>query len=138
MADEFKFKDNVVMLKNSDFDDELKLKKGGKFVILYFANWCGHCKNLKPDYQKLADNANGFTVAAVDSDNDEGLIKKIGSMDDDSEYDVRGFPTIVSYDGGKYFSTYGPSNDGKKFRSFEDMMEYANGIGSAELSFVKR
>ena len=138
MASEDKFKDNVVMLKKGDFDNELKLKKGGKFVILYFANWCGHCKHLKPDYQKLADNANGFTVAAVDADNNDGLIEMIQSMGDNAEYDVRGFPTIVSYNNGKYFSTYGPSNDGKQFRTFEDMMEYANGIGTADITFVKR
>ena len=140
MASEDKFKDNVVMLKKGDFDNELKLKKDGKIVILYFANWCGHCQHLKPDYQKLADSANGFTVAAVDADNNEGLIEKIQSMGDNAEYQVQGFPTIVSYDNGKYFSTYGPSQGegGKKFRTFEDLMEYANGVGSAEITYVDR
>jgi thiol-disulfide isomerase/thioredoxin len=128
------FKDNVVMLKKSDFDDNLNLKKGGKVVILYFADWCGHCKHLKPDYQKLADNASGFTVAAVDADDNDGLIEKIQSMGKNAEYEVRGFPTIVSYYNGKYFSTYGASDD-KKFRSLEDLMEYANGIGTAQISY---
>ena len=134
MTDEFK----VTKIKKGDFDDKLNLKKDGKVVVLYFANWCGHCNHLKPDYQKLADNAKGFSVVAVDADDNDGLIDMIQSMGDDSEYDVRGFPTIVSYNNGKYFSTYGPSNDGKKFRSFEDMMEYANGIGTADITFVKR
>jgi thiol-disulfide isomerase/thioredoxin len=129
------FKDNVVMLKKRDFDDNLNLKKGGKVVILYFADWCGHCKHLKPDYQKLADNKDGFTVAAVDADNNEGLIEMIQSKGDNAEYQVQGFPTVVSYYDGKYFSTYGPSDDNKKFRSFEDLMEYANGIGSAQISY---
>jgi len=134
MADEFK----VTKIKKGDFDDNLNLKKDGKVVVLYFANWCGHCNHLKPDYQKLADNAKGFSVVAVDADDNDGLIEMIQSMGDDAEYDVRGFPTIVSYNNGKYFSTYGPSNDGKEFRSFEDMMEYANGIGSANVTFVPR
>ena len=138
MASEDKFKDNIVMLKKGDFDDKLNLKKDGKVVILYFANWCGHCKDLKPDYQKLADGAKGFTVAAVDADNNDGLIELIQSMGENSEYDVRGFPTVVSYEGGKYYSTYGPSNDGKQFRSFEDLMEYANGIGTSKITYVPR
>ena len=138
MASEDKFKDNIVMLKKGDFDDELNLKKDGKVIILYFANWCGHCNHLKPDYQKLADSAKGFSVVAVDADDNDGLIEMIQSMGDNAEYDVRGFPTIVSYNNGKYFSTYGASNDGKQFRSFEDMMEYANGIGTADITFVKR
>jgi thiol-disulfide isomerase/thioredoxin len=137
MASEDKFKDNVVMLKKGDFDDNLKLNKKGKFVILYFADWCGHCQHLKPDYQKLADNANGFTVAAVNSDSNDGLIEKIQSKGDKAEYPVQGFPTIVSYYDGNYFSTYGPSEGqgAQKFRTFEDLMEYANGIGTAKITY---
>ncbi len=134
MADEFK----VTKIKKGDFDNNLNLKRDGKVVVLYFANWCGHCNRLKPAYQKLADNAKGFSVVAVDADDNDGLIEMIQSMGDKAEYDVRGFPTIVSYDNGKYFSTYGPSNDGKEFRSFEDMMEYANGIGTANVTITTR
>jgi hypothetical protein len=32
----------------------------------------------------------------------------------------------------------GPSNDGKQFRSFEDLMEYANGIGTSKITYVTR
>lgn len=137
MASEDKFKDNIVMLKKGDFDDELNLKKGGKVIILYFANWCGHCNHLKPDYQKLADGAKGFTVAAVDADNNDGLIELIQSKGNKAEYQVQGFPTIVSYHDGNYFSTYGPSEGqgGQKFRTFEDLAEYANGIGTAKITY---
>ncbi len=130
---EKKFNDNVIMLKKSDFDDNLNLKKDGKVVVLYFANWCGHCNRLKPAYQQLADNASGFTVAAVDADNNDGLTEIINSK---GEYLVQGYPTIVSYEGGKYYSTYGANND--KFRSLEDLMEYAKGIGSADVSIVTK
>ena len=117
------------MLKKGDFDDKLNLKKDGKVVVLYFANWCGHCNHLKPAYQKLADNAKGFTVVAVDADDNDGLTDIINSK---GEYKVQGYPTIVSYDNCKYFSTYGANND--KFRTFEDLMEYANGIGTAQVT----
>jgi len=131
------FNDNVVMLKKGDFDGDANLKNGGNVVVLYFANWCGHCKSLKPAYQEFADNAKGFTVAAVDGDDNDGLTDLINSKD---EYAVHGFPTIVSYDGGKYFSTYGPS-DGeegrRKFRTVEDLMEYADGIGKADVTMTK-
>jgi thiol-disulfide isomerase/thioredoxin len=131
------FNDNVVMLKKGDFDSDAKLKKGGKVVVLYFAKWCGHCKSLKPAYQEFANNAKGFTVAAVDGDDNDGLTDLINSKD---EYTVHGFPTIVSYNDGIYFSTYGPS-DGeegrRKFRTVEDLMEYAKGIGKADVTMTK-
>jgi thiol-disulfide isomerase/thioredoxin len=130
---EKKFNDNVIMLKKSDFDDKLNLKKNGKVVVLYFANWCGHCNRLKPAYQQLADNASGFTVAAVDADDNDGLTEMILSMGEKNvPYLVQGYPTIVSYEDGKYYSTYGANND--KFRTFEDLMEYAKGIGSAPVT----
>ena len=127
------------MLKKGDFDSNLNLKKDGKVVILYFANWCGHCQRVKPDYQKLADNAKGFTVAAVDADDNDGLIQEL--QNGNSEYDVKGFPTIVSYHNGKYFSTYAPDDteEGrKKFRTLEDLVEYSNGIGTANITYVPR
>ncbi len=130
--------DNVVMLKKGNFDDKLNLKKDGKVVVLYFANWCGHCNHLKPAYNELADKSKGFTVAAVDADDNDGLIELIQSMGTSAEYPVQGFPTIVSYNNGKYFSSYGPSNDEegrKRFRTLEDLMEYADGIGTAEITY---
>jgi thiol-disulfide isomerase/thioredoxin len=130
---EKKFNDNVIMLKKSDFDDNLNLKRQGKVVVLYFANWCGHCNRLKPAYQQLADSASGFTVAAVDADDNDGLTEMINSK---GEYLVQGYPTIVSYNNGEYYSTYGANND--KFRTFEDLMEYAKGINSADVSIVTK
>ena len=57
-------------------------------------------------------------VAAVDADDNDGLVQALQT--EDAEYDVRGFPTIVSYHNGKYFSTYAPDDteEGrKKFRT---------------------
>jgi len=131
--------DNVLKFKNGHFDNDLNLKKNGKVIILYYADWCGHCNRLKPDYQKLSDLAsqgklNDVTVAAVNADDNDGLIQRIQSKG--KEYSVTGFPTIVSYYNGKYFSTYAP-DDPSKFRTLEDMIEYANGIGTAQITYVK-
>ncbi len=133
------FKNNVTMLKKGDFTNDLTLKKDGKVVILYFANWCGHCQHLKPAYQELADKADGFAVAAVDADDNDNLLQELQKAD--AEYEVRGFPTIVSYKDGKYFSTYAPDDteEGrKKFRTYEDIKEYADGIGTANITYVPR
>ncbi len=143
MADELK---NVLELKNKDFDNELNLvnsKAKPKTIILYYADWCGHCKHLKPTYQQLIDMSDklGVTVAAVNSDKSDGLLQRIQSMGKNSEYEVQGFPTIVSYYNGKYFSSYAPDDteEGRrKFRSLEDLVEYANGIGTANITYVDR
>ncbi|CEJ54014.1 Putative PDI related protein A [Penicillium brasilianum] len=57
-------------------------------IVEFYAPWCGHCKNLKPAYEKAAQNLNGLAkVAAVNCDDDE--IKPFcGQMG------VQGFPTL--------------------------------------------
>jgi len=143
MADKLQ---NVLELKNKDFDKDLNLTNSqakSKTLILFYADWCGHCNHLKPTYQQLINMSGklGVTVAAVNSDNSDGLLDRINKMDQNAEYEVKGFPTIVSYHNGKYFSSYAPDDNEegrKKFRTLEDLVEYVNGIGTANITYVDR
>ncbi|TLD25419.1 hypothetical protein PspLS_05912 [Pyricularia sp. CBS 133598] len=57
-------------------------------ILEFFAPWCGHCKNLKPAYEKAAKNLEGLAkVAAIDCD-DEANKQFCGSMG------IQGFPTL--------------------------------------------
>ncbi|KAJ5573429.1 uncharacterized protein N7459_007856 [Penicillium hispanicum] len=57
-------------------------------LLRFYAPWCGHCKNLKPAYEKAAQNLNGLAkVAAVNCDDDENK-PFCGQMG------VQGFPTL--------------------------------------------
>ena len=54
----------------------------------FYAPWCGHCKNLKPAYEKAAKGLEGLAqVAAVncDDDSNKGFCGSMG---------VQGFPTL--------------------------------------------
>ena len=145
MADKLQ---NVLELKNKDFDKDLNLTNSQakpKTIILYYADWCGHCNHLKPTYQKLIEMSKSgkldASIAAVNSDNSDGLLDRINKMGENTEYEVRGFPTIVSYHNGKYFSSYAPDDNEegrKKFRTLEDMVDYVNGIGTANITYVDR
>ena len=59
-----------------------------KIALRFYAPWCGHCKNLKPAYEKAATSLDGLAqVAAIDCD-DAGNKALCGSMG------VKGFPTL--------------------------------------------
>ena len=56
--------------------------------VRFYAPWCGHCKNLKPAYEKAAKSLDGLAqVAAVNCD-EESNKAFCGSMG------VKGFPTL--------------------------------------------
>ncbi|KAJ5186997.1 hypothetical protein N7449_009991 [Penicillium cf. viridicatum] len=56
--------------------------------LRFYAPWCGHCKNLKPAFEKAAKNLDGLAkVAAINCDDDENK-PFCGQMG------VQGFPTL--------------------------------------------
>ncbi|KAJ2719298.1 hypothetical protein GGI07_005292 [Coemansia sp. Benny D115] len=68
---------------------------GSKDVLVkFYAPWCGHCKNMAEDYEKLAegyDHAEGVVIAEVNADDHRDL---------GSKFDVQGFPTLKFFPKG--------------------------------------
>jgi thiol-disulfide isomerase/thioredoxin len=69
-----------------------------KSVIICKADWCGHCKKAAPEFQKLMaaspitlKDGSKATVKILDADKDKAEL---------SQYDVKGFPTVLIVDGG--------------------------------------
>uniref|UniRef100_A0A7S1RUM1 Thioredoxin domain-containing protein n=1 Tax=Alexandrium catenella TaxID=2925 RepID=A0A7S1RUM1_ALECA len=87
----------------------------GKSVFLkFFAPWCGHCKSMKPAWDRLMDDFKGSStslVADVDCiDSGKDLCEKYG---------VEGFPTIK----------HGDPDDLKAYeggRTYEDLKKFAD------------
>ncbi|GAA93667.1 uncharacterized protein L969DRAFT_105383 [Mixia osmundae IAM 14324] len=62
-------------------------------VAVFYAPWCGHCKNLAPHFEKAADNLHGLVnFLAVDCD--EASNKPLCG-----EYGIQGFPTLKAFSG---------------------------------------
>ncbi|KAK7207013.1 thioredoxin-like protein [Myxozyma melibiosi] len=60
-------------------------------IVEYYAEWCGHCKNLRPHYAKAAKSLSGLAkVAAVrcDDPSNERLCAKAN---------IKGYPTLKIY-----------------------------------------
>jgi len=77
----------VTVLTKDNFDS-IVLDSNKDVLVEFYAPWCGHCKSLAPDYEKVAAAfaaEPNVVVANCDADQE----RDIGS-----KYGVTGFPTI--------------------------------------------
>ncbi|KAL7557474.1 hypothetical protein ACA910_002373 [Epithemia clementina (nom. ined.)] len=87
---------------------------GGKTVFIkFFAPWCGHCKKMAPDWEKLAEEWDG---------NDTGLVAEVDCTTDGKPLcdanGVRGFPTLKYGDPTAL-------DDYQGGRSYKDLSKFA-------------
>jgi len=80
----------VVDLTESNFDSIALAPK--HVFVKFYAPWCGHCKKLAPDWEKLANafsGENDVVIAKVDAEKQKALGTK---------YEVTGYPTLIYFD----------------------------------------
>jgi protein disulfide isomerase family A protein 3 len=98
---------SVLDLVDTDFDS--KLADIDTALVMFYAPWCGHCKKLKPEFQKAAKTllANDPPVTLAQVDCTEGGKGTCG------RFEVRGYPTVKIFKGGELSSDYnGPREAG--------------------------
>ncbi|CAF1340758.1 unnamed protein product [Adineta steineri] len=84
--------DDVIQLDPSNFD-RLVTQSSDVWIIEFYASWCGHCKNLVPEWKRAATALKGIVkIGAVDADTHKSL---------GSQYGVSGFPTIKVFGANK-------------------------------------
>ncbi|MED6193104.1 Protein disulfide-isomerase like 2-1 [Stylosanthes scabra] len=77
---------DVFVLTQDNFQNEVGHDRG--VLIKFYAPWCGHCKKLAPEYEKVAatfKKTNSVLIAKVDCDEQKTICSKYG---------VSGYPTI--------------------------------------------
>jgi len=98
---------NVLELVDSGFDSELENHETA--LVMFYAPWCGHCKRLKPEFDKaskdLLSNDPPVTLAKIDCTE--------GGKDTCNRFEVRGYPTLKIFRNGELSQDYnGPREAG--------------------------
>lgn len=61
-------------------------------MVMFYAPWCGFCKQLKPDYAQAATQLKGHSIiAAIDVNRPENAVIR-------TQYNITGFPTLLYYE----------------------------------------
>lgn len=86
---------DVVVLTDANFDD-LVMNSDDLWIIEFYAPWCGHCKNLEPEWNKAATELKGEV--------------KVGKLDATREHTIAGRYNVNAYPQIKLFPS-GPKSD---------------------------
>jgi protein disulfide-isomerase A6 len=84
---------DVQHLTSGDFDDVVG-QKGKAALVEFYAPWCGHCKNLAPEWKIAGETFqpdDNIVIAAVDATENQDLAGRFG---------VQGYPTIKYFPAG--------------------------------------
>ncbi len=69
-------------------------------LVLYYAPWCGHCKNFMPIYEEFSDKAkNEYPTLSVEM---------INCVENKCPQEIRGYPTVRYLEGEKQVDFKGP------------------------------
>ncbi|XP_076893556.1 protein disulfide-isomerase-like [Bidens hawaiensis] len=95
-------KEHVLTLDHSNFTEVVSKHKF--IVVEFYAPWCGHCKNLAPEYEKAASVLSSHdppvALAKVDANAEEN--KPLAE-----QFEIQGFPTIkILKNGGELVQDY--------------------------------
>jgi len=94
------------------------LMKNGNWIVLYYANWCGHCNTMKPEWQKVIsrmkmhnnrNTSSTINIADIESSHIDSLVNKP---------EIAGFPTIKMYNSGNEIANFEDERSANKIQQF--------------------
>ena len=82
--------DNITELNEHDFDAHIKK---GRWVVDFWASWCGPCKMMAPHFESAAKDMKGkINFAKVNVDENYEIANK---------FEIMSIPTVIFFENGE-------------------------------------
>ncbi|XP_076338865.1 thioredoxin-related transmembrane protein 3 [Tachypleus tridentatus] len=104
-------------------DRFLEVRHQGVWLIKFYAPWCGHCKNLEPIFNQVAQSL-------VDSNIQVGRLDCTRFTSVATEFGIRGFPTVIFVKGHKNIEYKGD-------RTREEIVDFARRMDGPAVRHLK-
>lgn len=104
-------------------DASVDVKPNEVVLVLFFADWCPHCRSFKPDWDKVKSiegtkTASGKNIRLVEVDCTETTAKSSALME---KYEVEGFPSVKVLSGSSV-------EDYDGARTYKELKSYAKSL----------
>jgi thiol-disulfide isomerase/thioredoxin len=99
---------SVTFLTGTEFVGVLDTDTSPTCVLMFYASWCSHSKQMLPIYQQAAAATAAATAAAAAPSVRFYVLDETTNKASIDKYSVQGFPTIMKIVKGKPFAYTGP------------------------------
>ena len=101
------------------FEEEID---GKKALVLFYAEWCGHCKTFMPQWDEISKEINksesGVTLLKIECGDASNNEKHAEIM---KKYSIGGYPTIFFFDESGNYSEYEGDRSKEAITQFLDL-----------------
>ena len=80
----------IITVTDGDFEDVV-LNSDQPVLVVFWAVWCGPCRQLSPSLEAIAEEHDEIVVAKLDTDRNPVTSQNYG---------IRSIPTMIVYKGG--------------------------------------
>ena len=93
-------------------------------MVMFYAPWCGHCKRLKPEWEKVKSEYQGnVTIHEVNCDENPEIAKT---------HNIQGFPTLRFFPSGTSDPSSAVEYDGERSKSA--IIDFINKVTGTQAS----
>lgn len=104
----------LVLEKSSQLPNFNNNVKKGPWLVWFYADWCGHCKMMKPEWKKLEKRCASdprLNVAKVSDEMKDNIPEEMNQ-------NIQGYPTVRMFNNGKMMSEYSGERNNNAFLDF--------------------